>query len=161
MTWRAMSLLLVAVPGPSGSCAAGNEPVEPGERVVEPEARAVAVLSATEPWEELPVPAFERTPTALAVTLRRIDNPLSQPFSVTATLEPRLGPGSSTAIGTFTPFPPDQGGTFLLGIPAAAQARLASPAGAGVVLRLALTPIVPELPLVAPLTVAVAEPVWQ
>ena len=161
MTFRATVLLLLGSVGAPCSCHGGSEPVEPVEPT-EPTDTAVepAVdLSPSTPQGDFPLPAFARPPTVLFVTIGAIENPQLQPFSVAATLEPVSGREGAT-IGTFTPFPPDLGGEFALGLPEPVQELLAS-SDQELALRLALDPIFPAQPLVEPLTVTVTEIDWQ
>lgn len=140
----------------------GGEPVEPVERgatVVEPAAMPIAVLSATMPQRRIALPRFSTPPTMLALTLGRIDNPQLQAFSVTAALEPEAD-GHAATIGTVAPRPASGGDAFALGLPALAQ-ELVRAGDRGIMLRLSLEPIVPELPLVEPLEVTIATVAWQ
>jgi hypothetical protein len=123
---------------------------------------ATTILTATAPQTDVPLKPFASAPSTLALSITRIDNPSLQGFSVHA-LVAWIGADGGTQqqdLGTVTPFPSDQPGTFMLSVPAAAKLLLVRKDGS-LRLRLSLVPITPTRPLVEPLKVTFGDPVWH
>ena len=117
-----------------------------------------ATLTAATPAQEFEVPRLPSPPRVLTLTISRIQNPLGQGFSLACTA--KGSEGALIALGTVTPYPPEQGGTFTLSVPPPAAQTLASKTGQ-VKVRLALAPVAPDRPLAAPLEVTVSELTWR
>jgi hypothetical protein len=100
--------------------------------------------------------------TSLSLTIATIENPAPQAFSLAASLAWTSAGGGpvEAAIGSVTPFPATQPGSFVLGLPDAVRNQLARATGPQT-LRLLLQPIAADRPLAEPLRVTVGDPVWR
>jgi hypothetical protein len=124
--------------------------------------RTEITLTSTIPSTELPLGTVPRDPEAMEVVIVRIANPAAQAFSVRLGVVPGGAgkPGRAVDIGSFTPFPADRAGKYLVAIPEPARAVLAR-RDPGTRLRVSLVPVSPQRPLPASLEVVVAEPSWR
>jgi hypothetical protein len=135
---------------------AGQPPSSPGPR---PHA---AVLTASAPRQDVAIAGFAAAPTTLTLPITAIDNPLAQSFSLAATVV-WAGAGGAPieeVLGTVTPYPASQPGSFALGVPEPARTWLARTDGQ-LALRLALVPVTADQTLSAPLRVAIGDPTWR
>jgi hypothetical protein len=156
--------LLVVLIGIAGlTCAAeprSADPKDPGDPTSQPNQMHGVTLTPAAPRQDVTVtpPAGA---TVLSLTMATIDNPASQAFSLTATLT-WSGGGSTTeeTIGTVSPYPATQPGSFVLTVPEAARRWLARSDGQ-LALRLALQPVAADRPLADPLRVTIGEPAWH
>jgi hypothetical protein len=99
--------------------------------------------------------------TTLSLTMVTIDNPSSQAFSLAASLAfASAGHAVEESIGTVSPYPATQPGSFVLTIPEAARKWLSRTDGQ-LSLRLSLQPIASDRPLPDPLRVTIGDPAWH
>jgi hypothetical protein len=144
----------------AAACAAeprATDPKDPGDPASPPNQMHGITLTAAAPRQDLEV-APPATAMSLTLTIAMIENPASQAFSLAASI---AGAGQvEAAIGSVTPFPATQPGSFVLGLPEAVRARLARATGPQT-LRLSLQPIAADRPLAEPLRVTVGDPVWR
>ena len=109
-----------------------------------------------------PVPAPPATLT-LTLAVAAIDNPGGQAFSLAASLVGTAAAGAATLdepIGSVTPYPASNPGSFVLGVPEPARKALSRGDGQ-LALRLALQPIAADRPLAEPLRVTLGDPIWR
>jgi hypothetical protein len=149
---KAPFMLTLAVCGLAvcGACAAG---------AVEFAMPTKALLSASAPQREFDAPRLPFAPGTVALVVDRIENPRSQGFSIACAVRADDA-GGLIEIGAATPYPPDQGGTFVLAVNDVAAALLARKDGA-VRVRLSLAPLGADRPLTEPLQVAVSTLTWH
>lgn len=120
-------------------------------------------LTASAPRQEVVLSPLPAGPTTLTLSITGIDDPSAQPYSIGASVVWNAAAGGAPSVqllGSVTPYPPDQPGRFVLGVPDAARQLLARPGGAPR-LRLALQPVASDRPLVEPLRVTLAGPTWR
>lgn len=146
-----------------GACAAeprSADPRDPGDPPSQPNQMHGVTLTPTAPRQDVTI-APAAGATTLSLTMATIDNPASQAFSLTATLT-WSGGGNTVeeTIGTVSPYPATQPGSFVLTVPEAARKWLARSDGQ-LALRLALQPIAADRPLADPLRVTIGEPAWH
>ena len=157
-------LLAVLVVG-ACACAAeprSTDPKDPGDPPSQPNQMHGATLTSAAPRQDVTI-APPAGATTLALTMATIDNPASQAFSLTATLIWNGGGNSGAieeAIGTVSPYPATQPGSFVLTVPEAARKWLSRTDGQ-LALRLALQPVAADRPLADPLRVTIGEPAWH
>jgi hypothetical protein len=101
---------------------------------------------------ELDGPRISWTPGTVALLVERIEDPAAQGFSITLAVQAEAG---WIDAGSVTPYPPGQGGTFLIELPDAAGAALTRNAR----LRLSLVPV--NAPLAEPLKVVIPKLTWS
>jgi hypothetical protein len=143
----------------AAACAAeprATDPKDPGDPASPPNQMHGITLTAAAPRQDLEV-APPAAATSLTLTIAMIENPASQAFSLAASI---AGTGAEAVIGSVTPFPATQPGSFVLGLPEAVRAQLARATGPQT-LRLSLQPIAADRPLAEPLRVTVGDPVWR
>jgi hypothetical protein len=146
------------------ACAAeprSTDPKDPGDPASQPSSMHGVTLTAAAPRQELRVAPPSAT-TTLALTIATIDNPSSQAFSLAASMvwsSATDGP-VEVSIGSVTPFPATQPGSFVLALSEAARDQLTRHGNASS-LRLSLQPIAADRPLVEPLRVTVGDPAWH
>lgn len=136
------------------------DPKDPGDPTSQPNQMHGVTLTPTAPRQDVAI-APAAAATTLVLTMATIDNPSSQAFSLSATL---IWTGNGTTaeetIGTVSPFPATQPGSFVLTVPDAARKWLARGDGQ-LALRLALQPVAADRPLADPLRVTIGEPAWH
>lgn len=120
------------------------------------------ILTASAPRQEVAISPFAAAPTMLTIVIATIDNPSSQAFSVGAGVTWNTADAHSTDqdIGSITPFPASEPGSFLLSVPAATRELLSRNEGRSS-LRLSLQPIAADRPLAEPLRVTIGDLVWR
>jgi hypothetical protein len=134
---------------------------EPGDPASQPNQMHGITLTAAVPRQELAVsPPIGAT--TLDLTIAAIENPSSQAFSVAASLVWSSAAGAPTevSIGSVTPFPATQPGSFVLTLPEAGRKQLAG-GNSQLTLRLSLEPIAADRSLAEPLRVTVGDPAWH
>jgi len=142
------------------ACAAepgAADPKDPGDPSGHANQMHGVTLTSAASRQDVPVSPPAGT-TTLVLTLATIHNPSSQAFSLAASLA-ITGGASEEAIGSITPFPATQPGSFVLTLPEPARKALAR--GGQLLLRLTLQPIAADRPLTEPLRVTVAAPAWR
>ena len=145
------------------ACAAeprSTDPKDPGDPTSQPNQMHGVTLTPTAPRQDVTI-APPAGATTLSLTMATIDNPASQAFSLTATLA-WSGGGSTVeeTIGTVSPYPATQPGSFVLTVPEAARKWLGRTDGQ-LALRLALQPVAADRPLADPLRVTIGDPAWR
>jgi len=146
-----------------GACAAEpratSDPKDPGDPPSQPNQMHGVTLTAAAPRQDVAI-APPAGATSLSLTMVTIDNPSSQAFSLVATLVfTASGSAVEETIGTVSPYPATQPGSFLIPVPEAARKWLSRTDGQ-LALRLTLQPIAAH-PLAEPLRVAIGDPVWR
>lgn len=120
-------------------------------------------LTATAPRQDLTLSPPPARPTTLTLTIAGIEDPSSQAFSVSASVVWNAASGGAPieqTLGSVTPYPATQPGSFVLDVPGAARRMLARSDGR-LSLRLALQPVAADRPLAEPLRVTLADPAWR
>ncbi len=120
-------------------------------------------LTATAPRQDLTLSPTPATPTTLTLTIAGIEDPSSQAFSVSASVVWNATSGGAPIeqiLGSITPYPATQPGSFVLDVPDAARRMLARSDGR-LSLRLALQPVAADRRLAEPLRVTLADPAWR
>ena len=159
-------LLLVLLASASASacaCAADTRSPDPRDPGDPPSQKMHGIiLTASTPQQDLAILALPAAPGTLTLTIATIDNPSSQAFSVGASVSwSNAGTGAiEETIGSVTPFPATQPGSFALGVSEAAR-RLLSRSNGQLSLRLSLQPIASDRPLAEPLRVILDDPAWR
>ena len=157
-------LVVVAVAVSVGACAAeprSTDPKDPGDPASQPNQMHGVTLTPTTPRQDVTI-APAAGATTIVLTMATIDNPSSQAFSLTATLTWSGGSSGAIeeAIGTVSPYPATQPGSFVLTVPEAARKWLSRTDGQ-LALRLVLQPVAADRPLADPLRVTIGEPAWH
>jgi hypothetical protein len=167
MKRNGLLIVLVGIPAAVavalGACAAeprSTDPKDPGDPASQPNQMHGVTLTPTAPRQDVTI-APAAGATTLSLTMATIDNPSSQAFSLTATLI-WSGAGNTVeeTIGTVSPYPATQPGSFVLTVPEAARKWLARSDGQ-LALRLALQAVAADRPLADPLRVTIGEPAWH
>jgi hypothetical protein len=142
----------------AAACTSSSRPVE----MPDASPRGEVLLTAEVFSKELPLGAVPEAPSALEVALLRITNPSGEAFSVRLSLSVPGPQGDTRAVdvGSFTPYPADQAGSYLVTIsePAGELLKSATP---DTRLRVTLEPVAPDRSLPRPLEVVVSQPVWR
>jgi hypothetical protein len=124
------------------------------------------------PARDLPLPAFPSVPSVLTLPVAAIDNPTEQAFSLRVSLQAwsaasgdRLtptgsDPPASVELGSVTPYPASNPGTFVFRLPETARALITRVQGRAS-LTVALEPIDAARPLREPLRVTLGALAWQ
>lgn len=128
-------------------------------------------LTAGAPRQALAIAPLPAAPTTLILPITAIDNPSAHAFSLRASVvwsnagagvpgAPEVAGTIEEAVGSVTPFPSAEPGSFVLGIPEPARNLLSRREGL-LTLRLTLQPIARDRALVQPLRVTLGEPAWR
>ena len=137
-----------------------TDPKDPGDPPSQPNQMHGVTLTAAAPRQDVTI-APPAGATTLSLTMATIDNPSSQAFSLAATLVwTSAGNAAEETIGTVSPYPATQPGSFVLTIPEAARKFLSRTDGQ-LSLRLTLQPIAADRPLADPLRVTIGDPAWH
>src|SRR5262249_45358564 len=101
-----------------------TDPKDPGDPASQPNQMHGVMLTAAAPRQDVTI-APPAGATTLPLTMVTIDNPSSQAFSLAATLAwSSAGNAAQETIGTVSPYPATQPGSFVLTIPEAARKLL-------------------------------------
>jgi hypothetical protein len=124
--------------------------------------RAEVLLTSEALSREFPLGAVPEAPAAAEVALLRITNPSGEAFAIQVSLVPADGEGTGRIVelGSFTPYPADRTGSYLVTVPNPAKEVLKS-GDPGTRVRVSLEPVAPDRPLPTPLEVVLTEPVWR
>jgi hypothetical protein len=138
------------------------EPRDPGDPAHHPGQTMHVTLTASAPRQDIALSALAAAPATLTLAITAIDNPSSQAFSLGASVvwSAAGAPAIEEAIGSVTPYPASQPGSFALGVAEAASKALARGDGQ-LALRVSLLPIDADRALAEPLRVTLGDPVWR
>jgi len=147
------------------ACAADTrspDPRDPGDPGHHPGPTMHVTLTASAPRQDIALPAVAAAPATLTLAIAAIDNPSSQAFSLGASVVWSAAGAAAIeeTIGSVTPYPATQPGSFALTVPEAARKSLARGDGQ-LALRVVLLPIAADRALPEPLRVTLGDPVWR